>query len=214
MAEPRSRWGSIYDVFLKKQPRQSRSRALVEVVLTATRDMLSRSDDDVTVQAVAERAGVGIGSLYDYFSDRDSLFAGVAAKLTEDNLVQLREALVSVRERPLEEAIAASAAHVFDTYLRDRRMNRAVIRIAHRMDLMPVLAKSQTTYARALAEELRARSDVKLRDPELTAYVMTNMTMGLVTVLLWRDDEEITEAAARRELERVWIAALTAGSDA
>lgn len=40
-------------------------------------------DDHVTLNDIAARAGVGVGSLYDYFADRDSVLSGLAAKVTE-----------------------------------------------------------------------------------------------------------------------------------
>lgn len=206
-----SKWSTLYEAFLKKTPKQSRSRALVEIMLSATMDVLSRSpEDDVTVQAVADRAGVGIGSLYDYFSDRESLLAGVAAKLTEDNLVQLQRVLVETRGRPLADAVTKLVDHVFDTYVRDRGVPRAVLRIAHRIDLMPVLARSQATFSTTLAAELRERPEVVLEDPDAAAYVVTNMVMGVVHTLVWRSDEVPDQATLRRELARAITTYLSA----
>ena len=53
----RSRMDTLYDRYLRKQPKQSRSRTVVEAILTATADVIGRTDDDesLTVQQVAER---------------------------------------------------------------------------------------------------------------------------------------------------------------
>ena len=82
-----SRLLNIYEAFLKKVPQQSRSRSVVEAILGAASERLVVEGDEerVTVHAVAERAGVGIASLYDYFGDRGNLLAAIAAKVTEDN---------------------------------------------------------------------------------------------------------------------------------
>jgi AcrR family transcriptional regulator len=49
--------------------------------------LLERTDDSsgIAVRRVAERAGVGIGSLYDYFTSRENLFGELVVRLTDDN---------------------------------------------------------------------------------------------------------------------------------
>jgi len=52
----------------RKQPRQAWSVALVEAILGAsTRIIEERSTADFTTNAVVDRAGISIGSLYQYF---------------------------------------------------------------------------------------------------------------------------------------------------
>jgi len=207
------KWKALYEGFLKKTPKQSRSRALVEVMLSATKEVLARSrdEDEVTVQAVADRAGVGIGSLYDYFADRESLLSGVAAKLTEDNLQNLQRVLAESRDEPVGVAVERVVDHVFATYVRDPAVPRAVLRIAHRIDFMPFLARSQAAFAATLAADLRERKDVNVADADVAAYVLTNATMGLVHTLVWRAEEEPDEATLRRELVRAWTTYLSNG---
>jgi AcrR family transcriptional regulator len=59
-------------------PRQARSRALVEAVLESTaRVLVERGYAGTNTNLVAERAGVSIGSLYQYFPNKDSLIAAL-----------------------------------------------------------------------------------------------------------------------------------------
>ena len=118
----------FYERFLKKAPKQSRSRTLVESVLSAATELVGRSadEDEVTIQAVAERAGVGVGSLYDYFSDRGSVFTSLAAKLSEDNLRRFEAELEPCRDKPLDVAVRRIVDLLFDTYLVDVRIPRVV----------------------------------------------------------------------------------------
>lgn len=58
----------------RKQPVQERSRATVEAVLEATLQVLLREGlAGLTTTRVAERAGVSVGTLYQYFPDKQSL---------------------------------------------------------------------------------------------------------------------------------------------
>lgn len=65
----------------RKRPRQERSRALVARVLDeATRLFSERGYHATTTNHVAEAAGVSIGSLYQYFPNKDALVVAVAER--------------------------------------------------------------------------------------------------------------------------------------
>ncbi|MBX3208665.1 MAG: TetR family transcriptional regulator [Labilithrix sp.] len=197
-----SRISALYDAYLRKAPRQSRSRSVVEAILGAASERLSRSGDeeDVTLQEVANRAGVGIGSLYDYFRDRRSILSALAAKVTEDNLRAFEDVLQSTHELSLEEGVGKIVDFCFATYTANKRVPRAVLKIAHSIGLMPTLAESQTVFAESLAAALRRRDDVAPRDLHLTAWTITQAMMGVMNTLVWQDEPTHTEAELRSEL--------------
>jgi len=58
----------------RKPPQQSRSRATVSAILDATIRILDREGNEAfTTTHVAEVAGISIGTLYQYFADRDAI---------------------------------------------------------------------------------------------------------------------------------------------
>jgi AcrR family transcriptional regulator len=60
----------------RKTPRQERSRATVEAILQAAAYILVRSGyDALTTNSIAERAGVNIASLYQYFPNKEAILA-------------------------------------------------------------------------------------------------------------------------------------------
>jgi AcrR family transcriptional regulator len=62
----------------RKQPRQARSTAMVELVLeAATRVLSSESLAGFNTNRVAEVAGISVGSLYQYFPNKSSLVAAL-----------------------------------------------------------------------------------------------------------------------------------------
>jgi AcrR family transcriptional regulator len=119
----------LYERFLRKAPKQSRSRSVVEAVLDAAAELLpgNDADDAVTLNDIATRAGVGVGSLYDYFADRGSVLSGLVAKVTEDNLRRFEKQLEESRDKPLEVAVREIIDLMFDTYAGDVRIPRAVL---------------------------------------------------------------------------------------
>ncbi|WP_245294660.1 TetR/AcrR family transcriptional regulator [Rhizobium rhizosphaerae] len=76
---------------MRKTPRQARSRALVEAILEAGARILSVEGwAGFTTNAVAERAGVSIGSLYQYFPDKLALTDAIRQRHLDDCMAVLR----------------------------------------------------------------------------------------------------------------------------
>jgi AcrR family transcriptional regulator len=206
--------GALYDRFLRKTPKQSRSRSVVEAVLEAAAELMPQHGDDeqVTLNDIAARAGVGVGSLYDYFADRGSVLSGLAAKVTEDNLRAFEDQLEKSLHEPLPVAIRGLVDLMFDTYLGNVRIPRAVLRVAHRVGLMPTIADSQNAFASALAASLRQRNDVRKCDLDVVAYVVTNMAMGVIHTSIWSEKQPFTDPQLRETLVHACLRFLTSES--
>ena len=83
---------------LRKTPRQERSRATVEALLEATADILIREGyAKLTTNRIAERAGVNIASLYQYFPGKEAIVAELRQRHGADQRAAVRQALA---ERP------------------------------------------------------------------------------------------------------------------
>lgn len=196
-----SRIGALYDKFLKKSPRQSRSRSVVEAALVAAARALHHgAPEELTIQEIAKNAGIGVGSLYDYFRDRESIMAAVTAKVTEDNLVAFEALLERTKALPLRSAVELVVDHAYATYAKDVRFLRAVLRIAHEIGLMPQLAENQTTFAASLARTLRERTDVSHEGLDEKTYVLTHSLMGVMNAGLWTEGDAMPRDKVREGL--------------
>jgi AcrR family transcriptional regulator len=185
------RVAALYDRFLKKAPRQERSRSAVEAILTATLEKLTRAGEGaVTIQAVAARAGVGVGSLYDYFRDRESILAAAVGKITQDNLDAFEAALDRTEGMPLRGAVESIVDFTLETYARDPHKHRGVLRITMALGLMPMLVRSQDRFAGALAAWLRRRDDICAEDVDHAAWLATHAMMGVANSMIWDDSPE------------------------
>lgn len=68
----------------RKVPRQPRARASVDFILEAATQVLeAQGEAGFNTNAVAERAGVSIGTLYRYFPDKGSVLRALALRETE-----------------------------------------------------------------------------------------------------------------------------------
>ena len=87
----------------RRRPRQARSRATWEAIVEAASQILERRGPTaLNTNAVAERAGVSIGTLYQYFADKRAILVAAAQReLAADQAGDAR------RRRALIEALVA-----------------------------------------------------------------------------------------------------------
>ncbi|MFK7999080.1 MAG: TetR/AcrR family transcriptional regulator [Polyangiales bacterium] len=76
----------------RRLPQQERAKALVDAVFEAGRQLLGQSRlDSVTARALAKRAGVSPGSLYQYFRGKDELFSALIERALAGQVKRFRE---------------------------------------------------------------------------------------------------------------------------
>lgn len=98
----------------RKEPTQQRSRERVERMLAAASGLIADKGSDATkMSEVAERAGVPIGSLYQFFPDKSAIIRALAERHTAAGRACIEAALGEVRTR--EELLSAFSSLV-DTY--------------------------------------------------------------------------------------------------
>ncbi|HEV7918982.1 MAG TPA: TetR/AcrR family transcriptional regulator [Solirubrobacterales bacterium] len=76
----------------RRTPLQSRSRARVESILDVAADVIAENGlEALTTSAVAERSGISVGTLYQYFADRDAIIATLVDRHVETMNTRLVE---------------------------------------------------------------------------------------------------------------------------
>jgi AcrR family transcriptional regulator len=167
-----SHWTAVLRA--RKTPRQQRSRETVAVILEAAAQVFQRQGYlATTTNKIAERAGVSIGSVYQYFPDKDALLVALAeqelAASTElvDRLLRQLGAEDAPLDRLLRELLhAVAAAHTSRPEL-----HRLLFDEAPRLPaLVARFRAAERRLAVALAEQLR-RLGSTAPDVELTALL-------------------------------------------
>ena len=161
----------------RKRPKQERSRATVEAILeAAARILVQEGLQQATTNRIAEVAGVSIGSLYQYFPNKESLVRALLEQHVEEALAQRPEALRH-NDLPLRERIrlavewhlavhaASPALHQALTACVPEILGSDAIRTFERTVQTHHPPRAAATRGRASPEELGHRS--LLCSPEL-----------------------------------------------
>ncbi|WP_323777213.1 TetR/AcrR family transcriptional regulator [Leisingera sp.] len=92
----------------RKQAAQPRSRATQAAIVEAAARILETSGSaGLTTNAIAARAGVSIGSLYQYFPNKEAVLAALLRTKRAELLSWMRAAVSANQEAPPEKALQA-----------------------------------------------------------------------------------------------------------
>lgn len=98
--------GPLPRAALIKIPRQPRSVEMVHCILNAGMHVIEEEGlHAMTTNRVAERAGVSVGSLYQYFANRESILAGIIERSLLDITQVMRTAQTAMADEPLDQAL-------------------------------------------------------------------------------------------------------------
>ena len=186
---PEKRGGRIRR-FLRREPTQARSRALVDSVLVAFDQLLRSFGDErkVTIERVLGRAGVSLASFYEYFSDRDSLIGAFVERATRENFQTLLAAYDAQPAADIDAALWFFADRVTNTYLDHPARSRIWLAGVGRLHMLKVITTERDRFARELAA--RAKPLLPARtEPELVRAMITicDALIGIVAGEIYRD---------------------------
>ncbi len=186
----------------RRGPRQARARATIDAILEATAQILERQGEaGFNTNRIAERAGVSIGTLYQYFPDKIAIVRELARRETE----ALHDATQAMARGDRERR---SLQRLIDAFPGRPRLRRIVVRtLTDDVSGLP---------PQAINRDLdRTSSLLELRLSQLDAYVLTRAVLGVVRSAVLEDSPflhkpEFVDALLR--LTRSYRAALKTAS--
>jgi AcrR family transcriptional regulator len=112
---------------LKKQPKQKRSRDTIETIIEATTRIIEDEGlGALTTNRVARVAGVSVGSLYQYFPNKEALVAEVRERFGRRFQARMLEMLGRLPGLSLREAVRAWVRTLVDLHAESPGVHNAV----------------------------------------------------------------------------------------
>ncbi len=166
----------------RKRPRQERSRATVDTILEAcARVLIKHGFDGLTTNAVAEAAGVSIGSLYQYFPNKEALVAALVERHIEERKAATFAELARVALLPLQDAARGVIELTIRAHQLEPELHRVMIEQVPRVGRMARLRELDQIGHQIVAGLLAARRDeIDVQDVDLAAWVLVSAIEAIV----------------------------------
>jgi AcrR family transcriptional regulator len=185
----------------RKMPVQARSSVTVDAILQATLQVLiGLGKERLTTTQVAHRAGVSVGTLYQYFPNKSALLKACLKRHMEG----ISEAILGVcREREGAGLLAMGNALVsayLDAKMRDVKRSVALYAVSEGLEGMAMMKVESKRLQMAVAELVATAQEGITKDPEVVASVVLGAIAGVTRRVLEAKSPERAAGPLREEL--------------
>jgi len=185
----------------RKSPVQARSTASVDAILKATVQVLLRvGKEKLTTTRVAERAGVSVGTLYQYFPNKSALLRASLRRHMDAIMAEVQRVCVELRGQPVEQMAEELATAFLVVKMRDLKTSRAMYAVSSDVEGAKIAAVATAKANGAIVTLLQSAPETLTTDVQLMATVLQSTIAGVKRQLLESDAPEAQFEMMRREL--------------
>ena len=161
----------------RKRPRQARARATVDAILeAAARVLVEEGYEGANTNRIAEVAGVSIGSLYQYFPNKQALVSALVERHVRHIMDLLGSGLMTAASLPLPEGIRRLVQVMLDVHRLEPELHRVLAEQLPRIST-PDHHRQTNTTAQAMIKGYLEQRRAELRpglDLETAPFILVH----------------------------------------
>ncbi len=186
----------------RKRPQQARSRATIDVILTATaRVLVKEGFDRASTNRIAEAAGVSVGSLYQYFPGKEALVAALVERHVEEMTKIIDEAMERVNLLPLKDAVQLIVSLMLRAHSVDPKLHKVLIEQVPRIGRLERVHDIEARVARMARGYMDAhKGEIRPVNLDLAATVVVQTIEALTHAAVVQQPERIVDDALAAEI--------------
>jgi AcrR family transcriptional regulator len=183
----------------RKSPRQARSEATVEAIFDATiQVLLSSGARRMTTTSVAERAGVSVGTMYQYFPNKQALLYAVIDRYLKEVAVSVEEACERCHGQPTKIASQALVDAYLDAKLDQGDRARALYLASAEIEVLDLVENAFQRFQRATAKLFSSSPDASPETIDDATFAILTTLTGATRVLIEQNADERQALEFRR----------------
>jgi AcrR family transcriptional regulator len=185
----------------RKSPVQARSAASVDAILEATIQVLLQvGKDRLTTTRVALRAGVSVGTLYQYFPNKSAVLQAALKRHLDEVASAVERVCQEQKGKPLSHMATALINAFLEAKMRKAKTSVAMYSVSSDVDGARIVQEMGVRFNKAIVAMLRTANEPLTTDPQLVAGMLQGAMAGISRRLLEADAPEKHFESMRREL--------------
>ncbi len=176
-------------------------------ILDATVQILStRRTIHLTTKAIAARAGLSVGSVYQYFPNKEAIVLALIARKAEEVTSTFEDAARQQRGRTLADALSSLTSTYFANKFSDPQLSKTLHAALDRSGGTDRLRPFRERMVRAIESVLRQAPDAVFRNVQSIARMIWSAITGAARSVLEAGRPQTYVAAVRREVQDMILA--------
>jgi AcrR family transcriptional regulator len=169
----------------RKSPVQARSAATVNAILDATVQVLLRAGKErLTTTKVAGRAGVSVGTLYQYFPNKTALLRAALKRHVDEVTKAIELVCHEQKGNPIEQMVSALMTAFFEAKMKDAKTSVALYSVSSDIEGAKIAQQTALKANQAVAAMLKTAREPLPVDPQLVASMLHGLMGGVSRILL------------------------------
>jgi AcrR family transcriptional regulator len=169
----------------RKTPAQARSTVTVEAIYEATfQVLLAVGPDRLTTTRIAERAGVSVGTLYQYFPNKQSLLLSVLKKHQDQVARAVEVACRRNHDRQMSTMIESVVEAFVDAKMERSDISMALYATAVGVQERALVSKAVKRAQAAMVSMLATAPNTKFADLPFTSLMLISAMGGATRAVL------------------------------
>jgi AcrR family transcriptional regulator len=197
----------------RKTPVQARSAVTVDAILSATiQVLLAEGQERLTTTRVAYRAGVSVGTLYQYFPNKKALLRAVLERHLDEVVSSIERACREYRSCSLDEMASGVITAFLEAKMKSVRTSAALYAVAADVDGNRMAREAGRRTCDALASMLASGTAELATEPMRLAEFLHGAMTGIARRLIESPTPHKLHESYRAELIRLVSAYLNAST--
>ena len=185
----------------RKSPVQARSTASVEAILHATIQVLLRvGKERLTTTRVAFRAGVSVGTLYQYFPNKRALLQAALKSHLDAVAENVERVCREQKGNSLQQIGTALVTSFLEAKMRDVKTSVALYSVSSDVDGAKIVQQIGVRVNKAMLEMFASAREPLTKDVQLVASMLQAALAGVSRRMLESADPEKEFETLHREL--------------
>lgn len=185
----------------RRIPKQKRSREKVEKILDCAAELMAENGaDNVSTHAVASRAGIAVGSLYQFFPNIEMVKIALVERVMNKLFLNVLDTLDRCESSTLTDLTLAMIDSILSFYQQHQNIVRTIIVSRNSEAFIVVNEKMNERIVEAIVNYIR-RHDKSMNEEDIKRKVEVSVAFGdAMMILVWSTKDK----SERDKLVKEW----------
>ena len=195
-------------ISVRRTPQQHRAEQTVSAILLSAEKILSEQGGEgvsFTTNHIAEMAGVSIGSLYQYFPNKEAILAKLVEKMLEESRSALMEALSSMpRDTKLSDFIDITIDSLAKVFAKQGQTRKVLLEQLPKLGKFKTLQDLKREIQNVIKEHLLRRYDYLNHDNIMdVVFVVVQSSESVLNTCVYQEFTPLETKKIMDELKKM-----------